>query len=747
MLRLWVLDATLEEGEVWLWCKDSEGVLHVVKSSYRPSFYLIPPDSSTEIKGLNVEYESVKAKLMGRPVQAYRIYSKIGEVEKLASRVRSRVGGEVYEDDVRESVKFLIERDIKPCGWVEVEGREFTENKVRFVEAEKIKPIRHESPPTLKTLAFNPTYFTDKGTPKPEKDPVRLISISTSDGRSTVIEGDERKILEDFVKLVEGYDPDIIVGFGSNREQWSYLSQRAKLAGVSLNVGRLGAEPRTSLHGHISVRGRLNIDLEDMARDIPELTLGTLEEFIEYIGVERRIKAIEDYEMMEYWEENPGKVRDYSRQRAEAILEAFNLLRDFIFNLSELTGMPADYVLTASTGFRVENYLMYLAYKEGEIIPKRREVGHVSYPGGLVKAPKPGLHRDVAVIDFRSMYPSIMIKYNVSFDTLSPDGDNISPAGHRFKKAPEGFLPKALRTLLEERRRIQERLRSLGEGSPEAKILDARQRAVKLIANAIYGYTGWVGARWYSREVAEATAAWGRKMISESIRKAEQLGMKVIYSDTDSLFLVNHKNKIDKLINWIEQGLRLEAKLEKIYRLIVFTEAKKKYAGITQEGKIEIAGLEAVRGDWSKAARNAQREVIEALLKTGRINEAVAAARRHILRVIRRQLPVKDLVIWKQITRPLHEYAATQPHIAVAKRLVEEGWKIQPGDKVGFVVVSGTGPLYQRAKTYFEVQPDEVDWDYYLEKQVMAACMRVLEPLGVREEQLKASETSLTDFF
>ena len=719
----------------------------MVRSDYKPSFYLIPSNGSAGLGELGVEYEEVEAKLMGRRVKALRIRSRIGEVEKLASRIRSRVGGEVYEDDVRESVKFLIERGIKPCGWVEVAGEEAAAEGVRFIEAEEIKPLAHGIPPPLKIMAFNPIYFTDKGTPKPERDPVRLISASTDDGRLETLEGEEREVLTEFIRLVESYDPDIIVGFGSNREQWSYLSQRARLVGVELRVGRMGAEPRTSLHGHVSVRGRLNIDLEDMARDIPELTLGTLEEFIEYIGLERRLEAIEDYEMMEYWEKSPGKVKEYSGQRAEAMLEAFSLLRDFIFNLSELTGMPADYVLTASTGFRVENYLMYLAHREGEIIPKRREVGHASYPGGLVKAPKPGLHRDVAVIDFRSMYPSIMIKYNVSFDTLSLDGENISPAGHRFKKSPEGFLPKALRNLLEERRKIQERLKRLGEESPEARILDARQRAVKLIANAIYGYTGWVGARWYSREVAEATAAWGRKVISESMKKAEQLGMKVIYSDTDSLFLINHRDRIDKLLKWIEHDLQLEAKLEKIYRLIVFTEAKKKYAGITLDGKIEIAGLEAVRGDWSRAARNAQRDVIETLLRTGRVDEAVAAARKHVLKVMRRQLPVKDLVIWKQITRPLSEYAATQPHIVVARRLAEKGWRIQPGDKVGFVVASGSGPLYQRAKPYFEVNPDEVDWDYYLEKQVMAACMRVLEPLGVKEEQLKASETSLTDFF
>ena len=499
----------------------------------------------------------------------------------------------------------------------------------------------------------------------------------------------------------------------------------------------------------MSLRGRINIDLEEMARDIPELTVETLEEFVSYLGIEQEFDVVEEYELAEQWREDPEQVKRYSMQRAEALLKAYEALRDFIFSLSELTGMPADYILTASTGFRVENYLMHLAVKAGELIPKRKEIGHVTYPGGLVKTPKPGLHTNVAVVDFRSMYPSLMIKYNISFDTLSDEGENIAPNGYRFKASPEGFLPHALKTLLKERRSIQERLRMLPRDSVEARVLDARQRAVKIIANAIYGYTGWIGARWYSREVAEATTAWGREVINSSIEKAQELGMTVIYSDTDSLFLKNFENKIDKLMNWIEKDLELEAKVEKIFSRIIFTEAKKKYAGLTKDGRIEITGLEAVRGDWSMAAREAQREVIEVLLRTGSLSEALRKAREHVRKLMRRETPLKKLIIWRQITRPLDEYSATQPHIVVARRLIEEGWRIQPGDKVGYIITSGSGPLYRRVKPYFEVKPEEVDWSYYIDKQVAAACARVLAPLGVKVEQIKslAGEASLTDFF
>lgn len=754
--RLWLLDVAteVEEGQpvVWLWCKDEPGLTKVVKKRYNPSFYLLSEnleEGERVLRGQGVEPERVKRLLRGKPVEALRIQLDAENLEHMAHKlVKNLRDAELYEEDIRVSTKFLLELSLRPSSWILLRGRERKEKETDLIEAEEIKMGEEAASPNLRVLAIDPLYLSERGSPKPERDPVILISIVTSEGQKTQLEGGEKKILEEFLRFVREYDPDVLVGFGLNRLHWNYLMERAKRSGLRLEVGRLGSEPHTSIYGHVSIRGRLNIDLEDMARDTPELTVETLEEFAEYLGIRHRFDVVEEWELAKKWRETPDMVKRYSMQRAETILKCYEALRDFIFSLSELTGMPADYVLTASTGFRVENYLMYLAVRRGELIPKRREERHVSYSGGLVKAPKPGLHEDVAVVDFRSMYPSLMIKYNISFDTLSEEGENVAPNGYRFKAAPEGFLPHALRTLLEERRRIQGRLREVERDSVEARVLDARQRAVKLIANAIYGYTGWMGARWYSREVAEATTAWGRQVITEAMKKAEELGMQVIYSDTDSLFLQNHRNKLDKLLKWIEEDLRLEAKVEKIYKRIIFTEAKKKYAGIDEERRLEIVGLEAVRGDWSRIAREAQRETVRTLLETGSPSEALQAARRYIKKIMRREVEPRKLILWRQITRSLDEYEATQPHIVVARQLVQGGWRIQPGDKVGYLIVQGKGPLYTRAKPYFEVKKDEIDWEYYLEKQVSAACMRVLSVVGVKPGELRkvGVSTSLTDF-
>lgn len=752
-MRFWLLDIASEPGaRIDLWLKDEASSTWLCRLSYPQSFYIVGLGDKAvallEAEGLR--FERCGRRIRGKPVDAFKVYARRDDLEDYAAKLAKRIGDvEIYEADLRSSIKYLLEGDVRPCSWIEVDAPEVgVEDSVRVLGEGEVRQAEDAPPPRLRTAAIDVVFFAEKGSARPDRDPVRLISLCFDDGSELQLEGEESEILGSLVSAIRDKDPDILVGFGANRLQWGYLVERAKRLGIKLDLGRLGAEPRTSVHGHVSIRGRLNIDLEDMARDIPELTIENLEEFVGYLGIDARLDTIEEYELAERWAEDRDSVKRYSMQRAKAILKAFEALRDFIFSLSSLTYMPADYVLTASAGFRVENYLMSLAVKVGELIPRRSEVAHVSYPGGLVKEPIKGMHENVAVLDFRSMYPSLIIKYNISFDTLSPSGENVAPNGYRFRARPEGFLPRALKTLLEERRRIQERLRRLPPDSVEARILDARQRAVKIIANAIYGYTGWAGARWYSREVAEATTAWGREVISSTMKRAEELGMKVVYSDTDSLFLKNYESRLEKLVEWIEKDLGLEAKLEKVFKRVVFTEAKKRYAGITEEGRLEIVGLEAVRGDWSMIAREAQKAVLEALLKTGDPGEALRKAKEYVRMLKRGEVDRKKLIIWRQITRPLSEYSATQPHIIVARELIKDGWRIQPGDKVGYVIARGSGPLYSRARPYFKISREEIDWEYYIEKQVAPACGRVLEAVGVKAEKiLETDESTLLEFF
>ena len=443
-----------------------------------------------------------------------------------------------------------------------------------------------------------------------------------------------------------------------------------------------------------------------------------------------------------YWRDDRDELLDYVSWRVKAMYAAFKALEGDIYTLSNVTGIPPDYVLTSSSGRQIEFYIMSEAVKKGLVIPRSSERFVRSYPGGLVIKPVVGLHRDVCVIDFKSMYPSLMIKYNISPETVvsSPveEGFFFEEVGLGVRIDVDGLFPEILRTLLRLRNEARDRLSSLPKSSPEFRLLDARQRIYKILANTVYGYMGWAQARWYSYEGASLVTYLGRRTISQAIEYASELGLEVIYGDTDSLFVKYDEAKVGRLLDKIYSEMGLEAKIDKIYRSILFTEAKKRYAGYTYDAAIDIVGLEYTRRDWCDYARELQYEVIKAVLIDGDKKKAIDIFRDYVSRIRKGDVPLEKLVIWEQITRNLRDYKANAPHIEVARELERRGWRIRRGMFIGYIVLKGGGPIYKRSVYYIEADPDKVDVNYYVYHQLLPVVYRVLSPLGVSKSSLEA---------
>jgi len=302
--------------------------------------------------------------------------------------------------------------------------------------------------------------------------------------------------------------------------------------------------------------------------------------------------------------------------------------------------------------------------------------------------------------------------------------------------------------LIAVRDEIRLKLKKLDPNSAEYRILDARQKAVKVIANASYGYTGWIGARWYIKPVAEASTAWGRHIILNSIDLAKKNGLEVIYGDTDSIFLKHEPQKVEKLCREIYQKLGLELKPDKIYVRILFTEAKKRYCGLLPDGRLDIVGLEVVRGDWAAVAKNVQEKVLEIILKEKSPEKAAKFVRQYILDLRDKKVPYKDLVIWKTLTKPVEEYEVRAPHVEAAKKLMKEGWDLALGDKIGYVIAVGAGRLYEKAKPYVLSSYEEVDVEYYVTNQIVPAASRILTLFDIGEDAFMPSKgaKSLLEF-
>ncbi|MEM1685534.1 MAG: DNA polymerase II [Acidilobaceae archaeon] len=787
-----LIDASYEviggEPRILLWSRLSNGERAVlVYEGFRPYFYALLDDDINvnvviqSIKRLSkpsspiISVDIVDKLYYGRPVKALKTTTLVpASVRDYREKVLEVPGvREVLEADIRFAMRFLIDKNLYPMRWYNAIVERFLNPGYYGVDSVYIirgdireDPVKANIDPLkdLRIMAFDIEVYNAQKTPDPRKDPIIMIGIMSYPGDSEplILEADDDsdvRLIREFIDEVKRRDPDIIVGYNQNRFDWPYLIERARIHGIQLDVGRRrGGVPQSSAYGHISVPGRLNVDLLDFAMEIREVKVKSLDEVADYLGVMPRDKRVllEWWEIGEYWRDKSKRdiLRAYLRDDVLSTMGLALKLLPFGAQMSQVSGVPLDQVMTASVGYRLEWRLMREAFKRGELIPNREERGEEGYEGAIVLEPKPGIHDNIAVLDFASMYPSIMVKYNVGPDTLVKPGEdyinvNIAPeVGYKFRVEPPGFFKATLERFLKWRKDIKNIMAKLDKDSLEYRLLDERQKAIKVLANASYGYMGWSSARWYCRECAEAVTAWGRNLIKSAISKAKELGLTVIYGDTDSIFVKYEPEKISKLIEYVEEELGFDIKIDKVYSKIFFTEAKKRYVGLTTEGKIDVVGFEAVRGDWSDLAKETQAIVAEIILKTGSTAKAVDYVRETIKRLREGKIDMSKLIIWKSITRKLTDYKAEQPHITAAKLMVKQGIRVEPGVKVGYVIVKGSGQLSARAKPYFMASIEEIDVEYYIEKQIIPAALRILSYFGITDKQLRtgATQRTLADF-
>ena len=771
MGKFWLLD--LNEG-VWegrpcvkLWGIDEgdERVM-VISSQISPYFYILPSDDlesfRQHLEAQRQRFPHISAisiesrKLLGKERAVLRLTCSQPEyVLTYAKQLPKALGGASY-DDLRFSSRYIVDLYVVTCGWNECEitparGEASTSAKAYVAESLRAAGTGFSVQPKLRMLSFAILMVGLKGSARVQRDPIQALAVATDSGPSLLLVAsgeDDSALLQSFVETVKRFDPDVIVGYESNRTQWSYLLGRMKVSGTKAELGRDRSEPHTSMYGHVSVTGRANLDLADLANGIVEIKVKDLKNLCLHFKepAADALLELDEWELAERWADTEMRRRllEDTRLRAEACLRVAKETIAYPCQLSAITGLPLDQVLAAAVGFRVDFLFVRTASRFGELIPSRNEQPFLTYRGALVLEPKIGVHENIAVLDFASMYPSLMKKYNLSPDTLVAPGEvvpaesvyTIPEVGHHFRREPDGFYRVALNRLIDERAQIKRQLDSTPPNSAEAKVLSERGRAIKVVTNACYGYAGWAGARWYVREIAESAAALGRQLITETIDKAKGLGLEVIYSDTDSLFVSNDEAKVKKLVNWINEDPDLEIKVDQEYVRVLFTEAMKRYAGLKKDGELDVVGLEVVRGDWSEIAHRTQEQVLLAILRDRSTELAIRQVRAIVQAMRGGEIPLEDYLIRKALTKPIEKYRVRTPHVEVARKLAEEGWNITVGDKVAYVIVKGKGSLFQKARPPSRAKLEDLDLEYYVANQVKPAAMRILETFGISEAQL-----------
>ncbi len=769
----WLLDLNHEtyEGKssIWLW-----GITHkgkrvlVIDDNYRAYFYLLPrkdQDPEELRKKLEAEqpHPSVesatieKKKLLADERVVLKVFCKDPDfLEKAARETLKKTGAEAtYEEKLRLAIKYQYDHGIKPCQWYEVDTTASSIDPEKFSVQETLTATDHphaiakEEPPSLDLFSFSLLSVSKIGAPNAIRDPVQLISWRTNKDSSEVLltqAHSDESIIQKFGEDVTKTNPDFVLSFEGNGVHWPYLVKRANKTKIPLKVGRDGGPPHQSLYGHYSLIGRANVDLLNFSEDLHEVKNKTIENVARYLGIKfSDQKTIDETSYFDYWSKPDQRkiLVKHVEVQTETVLKIGEEAIDYVIQISALSGLPPDQVIAAAVGFRVDNYLMMETHNLGQLIPPRTEQPIIPYKGAIVLEPKVGLHDNVASLDFSSMYPSLMIKYNISPDTLvtgkeREDVFEVPEVKHRFRKSPSGFYRIVLTKLIEARKTTKAELKRTAPSDSRYPLLKAREKAVKVMTNAVYGYAGWAGARWYSKEVAESAAALGRETINRAISFAKSLGLTVFYGDTDSLFVNYEEKLVQKFQAEIDRQLGLEINLSEIYKRILFTEAKKKYAGLKTDGQIDVVGLEAVRGDWSNLARDVQNTVLRMVLEDSSPMRATTYVQDLTRDLKSKKLPLSSFIIWKTLTKPVEGYEVNAPHVEAAKKMAKDGWPITAGDKVGFIITKRPGKLFQKAEPHYKVTIEEVDYDYYIRNQIVPAAARILEILGVSEDQLVA---------
>ncbi len=406
--------------------------------------------------------------------------------------------------------------------------------------------------------------------------------------------------------------------------------------------------------------------------------------------------------------------------------------------ISRIGKMPMNDVSRLGVSNWIRSMLFYEHRKQGALIPRPDELadkGGASsqavikgkkYKGGLVIEPKPGVFFDVSVLDFASLYPSLIKVYNLSYETVD--------CGH--PECRQNLVPDTATWVCTKRKGVISlvtgSLRDLRVGhykpltkdpsvsGADRELYSVVTQGLKVFLNASYGVLGFETFAFYCLPVADATAALGRYAITKTIEKCGELGINVLYSDTDSLFLQNpSKEQISTVTAWADDELGVELDLDKVYRYVAFSSRKKNYFGVLPDGTADIRGLTGKKSqtpDYLKRTFYDALGILSSVRSADDFERARSDTRRLLTEMIAnlkgRKVPVADLAFNVMMGKPTGRYSGTTPqHVRAAMLLEEKGKQIKAGDIIAYVKTKN--PPY--VKPAEQARVEEIDADKYIE--------------------------------
>jgi len=712
----------------------------------------------------------------------------------------------VWEDHIKYYQSYIYDRQLEPGMLYKVEkgnlisanlesSEEMVQKTLQLFKNESKEELAHvehwarllEYPaPRFRRVALDievlssvPTRVPD---PREASEPIICVSLYGSDGlkqtlllkRDGVREGAEKlpadvnvKFFESEEKLIRAvfdvlWTYPFVITFNGDDFDFRYLAHRA------LNLGfKKGEIPIEVGHRVCLLRYGVHIDLykffynrsiqiyafSNRYRDV------TLDDVGKALINLRKIELAKSLSELTY-----SELAQYCFRDAEIAfkLTSFDddLTMKLILVLARISHMSMEDVSRQGVSRWIRNFMHAEHRKQGWLIPNTSDIiavkGKTSttaiikgkkYKGAIVVEPVPGVHFNVAVMDFPSLYPSIIKVWNLGYQSIlcpHPEcrANKVPDTQHWVcikKRALESLQIGSLRDLRVFWYKPKSKDKQLSK--EQRSWYEVIQSALKVILNASYGVFGAETFDLYCPPVAEATASIGRHSITLIINKARELGIEVIYGDTDSVFLKNPSDQqISELAKWSEHELKMSLDVDKVYRYTVFSRRKKNYLGVLEDGSVDVKGLTGKKKHipfFIKEAFDQMKQRLAQVKTPTDFDQAKKDIRAIVLdcymRLKRREWDnLNDLAFHVVLGESLRAYTKTTPqHVRAAKMLENQGRTLKAGDLISFVKVTKE----PHVKPVELASDNEIDVDKYV-SYLQSTFDQVLDALGLEFEEI-----------
>ena len=759
------------------WFLTENGVVKAISNSQQGLFFILQDDAAEVTRLLTKN--SIEHRYSSLALNTFE-HQKVGGVyfDRNNSLYKAKTllkqhQISCFEDDVRLTERYLMERFV--YGSAAFSGKQVVnQSKSSEVIDIQCKPSQFVPHFTLLSIDIECSEQGELfsiGLASDTYKCVLMIGKSEAAEDWVVWVDNEKTLLQQFVIQVNRFDPDIIIGWNVVNFDFRLLIKRAALHRVELSLGRDNQaiswrDARNEVNqGFVSMPGRVVVDgidaLKTATYHFDSFSLENVAQTL--LGKGKKTENVDDrLAQIEYdFKHNKVKLAESNLQDCQLVLDIFahTKVLDFLTLRSQLTGLELDRMGGSVAAF-INLYLPKL-HRAGYVSPNRPKDGGLASPGGYVMSSKPGLYQHVLVLDFKSLYPSIIRTFKIDPLGLveglaSPDKAIEGYRGAKFSR-DKHFLPEIITSLWQQRDEAKK--------NQDA----ARSQAIKILMNSFYGVLGSGGCPFYDTRLASSITMRGHDIMQTTAKWIEQAGYEVIYGDTDSTFVwLNGEYSSQQAIQ-IGQSLALEINqkwqdnIQQTHQLDCDLEiefethfsqflmptirgselgSKKRYAGLktNKDGEeLIFKGLETVRSDWTQLAKGFQLKLYQMVFAGQNVQE-------YVLQTIQDTRSGKldeQLVYRKRIRRRLDLYVKNVPPHVKAARLADQQnaalgktLKYQHKGWISYVItINGPQPI--------EYLTSQIDYDHYVEKQVKPIAEGILPFIDLSFENMTSQQMGL----